>query len=367
MPKPTREREIEEDRDDEQEENNKSLLDDSDIEGDEEDDGPDNAAARKAAREEEARKARRSSADDDDDEEDERLAHDDDEEDEPRPRGRRARRNQARRLREQQSRQEIQALTGTVHELRQHLEQMSRSQLGLAAGDIDAQIGTLQGQLEGIEAAHAKAVSDGDGVGAAKAMRLAREAERRIDGLVFERRRLEQVARSASQPPQQRQVAQREAPDPRAASFANKFLEDHEWFDPEDPSDEESMIVKAIDAALESEGYRSNTKQYWTELRRRVKARGLGGTDMDDDDDDDRDDPPRRRSNNGGLPPRSRSRSGGRNGGGGFKLTQLMKDALEAEGLLEEKNLSEDQLKYRRRLVKKWKDGTDAARQNRAR
>lgn len=365
MPKPIREREIEEDRDDEQNDNNKALLDDSDIDGDDEDDGPDNAAARKAARDEEARKARRAAVDDDDDDEDERLAHDDDDdEDEPRPRGRRARRNQARRLREQQARQEIASLTGTVQELKTHLEQMSRGQLNLAAGDIDSQIGTLQGQLESIEAAHAKAVTDGDGVAAAKAMRLAREAERRIDGLVDERRRLEQVARTASTPRQAQAQPQSQGADPRAAAFANKFLEDHEWFDPDDPTDEESMIVKAIDASLESEGFRSNTSQYWKELRRRVKARGLGGSNVEDDDDDIDETPQRRPRGNGGLPPRSRSGGASRKSSG-FRLDAHMVEALEAEGLADTKNLNEDQLKYRKRLVQKWRDGFEAARQKR--
>lgn len=367
MAKPQREREIEEDRDDDildDADKNKdtSMLGDDDL--DEEDDGSDNAAAR---REQEREARRKKAATDDEDDEDETLGYDEEEEEESRPRGRRARRNQARRARDQQQQQLITSLYQEVVQQRQAIEGMSRSQLGLAAGDIDGQIAQLQSQLAGLDEAHAKAVSDGRGEDATKAMRLSREAEARLQGLTYERRQLEAAARRQAAP-QQRQEQQRQTADPRAVAHSNRFMDRYDWFDPNDPTDEDSNIVKALDAAVESDGFDPSTKRYWTELERRMKKRGLiggDGDDMDDDDDDRSERRERRRPNSGGLPPRSRSNAGQGRRETGFKLTPLMKEALEAEGLLDEKSLSDDQKKYRKRLVTKWRDGTEAARQAR--
>lgn len=350
---PKRERELE--RDDLEDDKDKIVGDDKSMLADDddlEDDGPDNA---------EARRERRVETNEDDD----RLAYDDEDEDDVGAAGggRRARRNRARRLREQQSQQHIAQLTGVVTTLQSQLERMSHGQLSLAAGDIDGQIGQVQGHLSTIDAALAKAVKDGDDAAFAQANRLRDEARDRLSSLAYERRRLEVAAQQRPDPRQlqQRQQVQ-QGPNPVAVRLSEKFMSRHPWFDPDDPSDEDSQIVKAIDDALANEGSNPGTKQHWQELERRVKARGLGaGGDMDDEDD--RDETTQRRSQpsrrgNGGLPPRAGRGSGGRGAGrGDFTLTPFMRETLEAEGILETKGLTEDQLKYRKKLTSQWKEG----------
>lgn len=364
-PRP-REREIEEDRSDDVvvvvDPKDKTMLADADT--DVEDDGPDNAAARRQAEADAARRPPRAAAVADEDEEDARLAYDDDEGEDRGVGGRRARRNRARRERDTQSAQQIAALTGRVQELQTHLESMSRGQLSLAAGDIDGQIQTEQGRLQTIDAALAKAVKEGDDVTFARANQLRDEARDRIAQLGAERYRLAAVARQSPQPAATAQrPAAAAAPDPVAVRHSETFMSRHDWFNPDDPADEDSQIVRAIDDALANEGYRPNTPLYWRELERRVAARGLGksGDDDVDDRDQDRDERPAPRRN-GGMPPRAGRGSGDRPAGGSrtLRLDDTMKEVLESEGLLEVKGLTEDQLKLRRKYVKSWDDGFKA-------
>lgn len=371
-----REREVEEDRDegrDDVEDKTKkpgSMLDDSDLE-DEQDEGLDNAEARREQEAERRRAADRDDAGEDDEEEDARLAYSDDEDDDYQPErlSRRRRRNRARKQRSQADQATIVALTEELAAMRGHIDQVSRGQLGLAASDLDGQISQLQGQLEVIEAAQARAVKEGNDEEWAKARRLEREATQRLAVLGAERSRLVAFARQQQpQAPQQRQPT----PNPTAARFAQRFMERHDWFNPNDPTDEDSNIVKAIDAALVNEGYDPNQKRFWVELERRSRARKLGDYGDNEETDDMRDDDEReerterrerRPARRDALPPRSRggNRGGGAGGAGGFRLTPMMREALEAEGLDDEKNLTEDQRKYRSRLIKTWKDGTERA------
>lgn len=358
-PKPqAREREVEEDRDDilaTETPSNKSMLQEE-----EDADGPDNAEARREQRRPAARE-----------EDDERLAYDDADDAPEVGQGRRARRNRTARLRQQQQDAHIAKLTGHVVALQGQLEGMSRGQLSLAAGDIDGQISQQQGHLETIDAALAKAVKDGDDAMFARANRLRDEARDRLQGLQYERRRLEHAA---SQRPQQEQQQRQEqarggpaAPNPVAVRLSEKFMARHPWFDPEDASDEDSQIVKAIDDALANEGSNPGTKQHWIELERRVKARGLGGGDDVEDDNESRDENRRewRPTRHGGLPPRGRRGAGGRGASGGdFKLTTFMRETLDAEGLAEEQGLTEDQVKLRRKYIKTWRDGFDRVAQS---
>jgi hypothetical protein len=376
-----REREVEEDRDDvrdvrdDVEDKTKkpsTMLDDSDLEG-EQDEGLDNAEARREQESARKRAVARDDVDDRDDEEEEdaRLAYSDDEDDDYQPErlSRRRRRNRARKQRSQADQATIVALTEELATMRGHIDQVSRGQLGLAASDLDGQISQLQGQLEVIEQAQARAVKEGNDEEWAKARRLEREATQRLAVLGAERSRLVAFARQQQQP--QGGGQRQPASNPAAARFAQRFMDRHDWFDPADAADEDSNLVKSIDATLVNEGYDPGTRRFWVELENRCRARRIGhyGDNEENDDmrdDDERDERPERRqrpARRDALPPRSRgsNRGGGAGGAGGFRLTPLMREALEAEGLDDEKNLTDGQRKYRARLVKTWKDGTEAA------
>lgn len=338
-------------------------------------------AARKSR--EAARKSReavfgkRDSDDDfDDEQEDSRVAYDEETGDRADDRGaasRRQRRNRARRERRNQDAEVIAASNERIARLEAALEHMNRSQLGLAAGGIDAQINEARSHIAQIGDVIAKAVSDGDGVKVARAMALRDEANARLMGLGAERQRLEYAARQGGQQP--REQAQDQRPlvevDPDAKRYSETFMDRHPWFDPQDPEHEDSQIVKSIDDTLVNQGYKPNTARYWKELERRVEKRGLGKDDgdvRDDYDDDYGDERPRRRERsdrNGGLPPRSRrGGSGGGNRSEAFderRLPRLAKETLEHLGLFDKAGLDENQLKERESYIKQWRSGLKAA------
>lgn len=58
--------------------------------------------------------------------------------------------------------------------------------------------------------------------------------------------------------------------DPRHVAYANQFMVDHEWWDP-NGRDRESRQVLEIDRALAADGFDPRTKEYWDELRERVQ------------------------------------------------------------------------------------------------
>ena len=372
-PKPgARERDIEEDREDDVVDVVDPNKTDSMLAGDDDDeadDGPDNAIARKQAAEEERRAKARATTEDDADldaDEDARLAYDDEGSGGEERGGRRARRNRAKRLRDEQNQRQIEALTNTVAQQQAALDRISRGQLGLAAGDIDGQIQTLQGHLEQIDTAIEAAISAGDGAKHRQAMRLRDEARDRIQQLGAERYRLAAIAQQSQPAAAQPARPTATAPDPAAVRHSETFLRRHSWFDPDDPTHEDSQIVKAIDDALANEGYKPSTPLYWRELERRVAARGLGKSgddDVEDDREDEVEERPLRRRTGGGIPPRARGSAGGERPRSRNTLTldPLMKEALDAEGLLEVKGLTDDQLKLRRKYVKTWSEGLKAA------
>lgn len=357
MPKPQREVEIEEDDLDPQIDDNanKQVVDEDD-------------AARKS------REAVFGKDEDDFDEpqEDSRLAYDEDTGDvrDDRP-SRRQRRNRARRERRNQDAAIIEASNERIARLEAAIENMSRAQLGLHAGGVDSQIAETRGHIAQIGDVIAKAVSEGDGVKVARAMALRDEANQRLMQLSIERGRIEQVA--TQRPQQVEQQTPRPTVDPDAARYSEIFMDRHPWFDPEDNSDEDSQIVKAIDDKLVNDGFKPNTARYWKELEKRVAARGLGKDrdDMEDDygaDDDGYDDrrrPARRDPDGrGGLPGRSQRGGTGARREAAYderRLPPLARDTLDQLGLLDKNGLSKEQLAERENYIQTWRKGLKAA------
>lgn len=364
-----------------------TLVKDADLEPDEFDDGEDNAIARRQAEEDERRKKRGGKAEVDDEEEevDTRAAYDDDDEDEePRGNSRRARRNRARREAREQSSAVIAKQEERIRQLEAGMQGMSFAQLELRVGDVDGQIAGMQGQLETIDAAMARAIAEQDQPRIRNALKLRDEANARLVVLGQERQRIEGVARQMAQPQQQQRPQQEQQRqqgqvdvDPVAERFSERFMDRHPWFDPLDNKDEDSQMVKAIDDTLVNEGYKPNTKRYWVELEHRVRARGLGekednmGYDRRDDrDDDDREERRDRRQSSsrssGGLPRRSaRGNGGGRDSSRDNSertLPPLAKDTLDQLGLLDKAGLTKEQLAEREGYIKTWQKGLKAAR-----
>lgn len=347
--------------------NTEVIADDEDA--NEFDDGPDNAAARKEAAAEERRAKSRRSDDELDDEQDRRLAYDDIDDEDGGTSSRRRRRNRSRREARNASQSLIAEQAARIAKLEGAMAEVGRSQIGLAAGDIDGEIARVQGYLERIDGAMGLAMREQNDVEFRRALRLRDEANARLSDLSMRRQHLAAMAQQQTQQQMQPRTQPQVEVDPVAERFSDRFMDRHPWFDPTDTSHEDSQIVKAIDDTLVNEGFKPNTRRYWMELERRVEARGLGDAPEGDgmEDDDYRDQPRRKEKNSGGLPPRSRRSGGsGRKSDDGYddrRLPAMARETLDQLGLLEKKGLSADQLKERAHYIKTWRAGLkDAAR-----
>lgn len=295
-----------------------------------------------------------SDASEEDDDKDARFAYDDEDDEDSGGSSRRRRRNSARRAAAAQSQAVIGQLAGRVQQLEAVLSDVGRSQIGLAASEIESQMRFLQGKIREIDAAMARAIKDGNSDDYVQAQSFRDEARDRLQGLDFQRRRLAAEMQPAAAPSYAPPPAPsgRPQPDPRAVRLSERFMERHPWFDPEDLEHEESQMVVAIESALAAEGSNPATKKHWIELENRVRARSLGEEDGNV-----------AKSSGGNYRP-----TAGRDSGGGrpagttrFTLTQEMKEALDAEGLLDEKDLTKEQRAQREKYVKTWKSGFEAA------
>ena len=73
--------------------------------------------------------------------------------------------------------------------------------------------------------------------------------------------------------------------DPRHVAYANQFIVDNDWWDP-NGRDEESKKVLELDRSLVVEGYDPRTKEYWDELRERVQEALPDRFESQDDQDE---------------------------------------------------------------------------------
>lgn len=105
-----------------------------------------------------------------------------------------------------------------------------------------------------------------------------REATDSSDGAAFmkaqemwydSRRKVESMRGLKEQAVRQPEVS---AIDPQLKRFANEWMEDNDWYDP-NGNDEDSQIAKIIDSRLVAEGWNPATEDYWDELDRRLQKR----------------------------------------------------------------------------------------------
>lgn len=337
----------------------------------EDNDGFDTPPVRKEQREvvRDSRTGRFVSSDDDDGGEDthhgdDEFAYSIDDEDDEYASSRRQRRNRNRRARQAQDAAVIGHLQHEIGQLRTLVGEMGRGQVSIVAGEIDNQIATEQGRLSQIDAAIAEAIKNGDTITYQRGQQLRDEARERIQGLQFHRRRIDAQMQDTGpsayggQPQPQPNNQQQNQPDPRAQRLSEMFMERFPWFDPTDPGDDDSREVVFLEGELARKGSNPASPKHWQRLEKLVRERNLGADYEGDDDMDDYNDKPRRRARPGS------GRSSGSPAGSSrtFRLDATMKEALDAEGLLDAKGLTEDQLKRREKLVRTWQSGLEKAR-----
>lgn len=157
--------------------------------------------------------------------------------------------------------------------------------------DVDQRIRTLESQITSASAIEFEAARKDNRADYIEARRIS-------DGLRQDLAELQthrgEIARRATARPERTEVsAQPAQPDALLVTQAQRWARDHAWFDVHG-SDEDSVIVRALDEALLSEGADPRSASYWEELTRRVKRRlperfkgkrhDAGDDDVEDDD-----------------------------------------------------------------------------------
>lgn len=89
------------------------------------------------------------------------------------------------------------------------------------------------------------------------------------DERIYKARRGLEIANSQQQQRKQPQRPQGDAPN----RHAQTWIEDHDWFDPSDETDPDSMVIRAIDKQLAREGLNPRSPEYFEELEERAKER----------------------------------------------------------------------------------------------
>lgn len=298
-------------------------------------------------------------------EEDARLAYDDGSEGAEERLSRRKRRNRARRDALGTKDAMIEALMQRVDQLSNIVNGVTKGQASLTLNTIDSQLGAAQQALQMADEELARAVANSDGEKFREIQKLRDEASTRVFQLSTAKQRMviesQQGGPVVPQTPQQRgQQQQQQQFSPKATEYTETFLNRFSYFDP-NGTDEDSMLIRAIDDSVAAEGYRPDTPMYWRTLEQRLAARGFYPEKEGNDSDDDTPSPPaQRQAARAGVPPTSTGRSTRRGGGTTFQLDPMMTEYLRGEGLLEP-NLPPEDKARRDRLVAQWRNNAQRA------
>lgn len=183
-------------------------------------------------------------------------------------RERRRKERQERKERRQESisrdKLELDFLRKRNDELERRVSAQEQRTFSLDINGIDAQILKAQQEIEMAERVIAKAVAAGNGDDVAQALRYRDQAFAAVHQLTAHKAQTTQ-----------RQIAQTPAKnslDDITLTYAKEFIEENSWYDPQG-RDEDSAIVLAIDQGLVKDGYRTDSEEYWEELRRRAAKR----------------------------------------------------------------------------------------------
>jgi hypothetical protein len=222
---------------------------------------------------------------------------------ERRQRQREARERLEKELRFYQSRNEQLERRFSAVETRQ--QQQERLTLQQAIEQTEAQIK----EAKKIEA---EAIAEADGASAVEARDIAQALEEKHRRLVAAKTRTERPAPS-----------QDRVPPPAMAAAFDWIKANKDWYDPQG-GNEDSVLASAIEDRLSRENkIDPATPEFWAELDRRLKARGIGkkaAVDEKDDDDDNASSHAAPRSGNG-KPAGERTDARTKSNGGGPKVS----------------------------------------------
>jgi hypothetical protein len=197
-------------------------------------------------------------------------------------------RRQAQRRYQQRLQRENEELRTTVQQLARGQNEIYQRLSGNEGVTLDSQLAEVDGKLQQANAILGRTrnattpTAEQDFV----------EALNIRDQLVEARRNLsmaKQYREQRAQQPQQVQPQQSTEVTPKVRHAASFIAENSDWYDPK-MGNRESQLAERLSAVLDAEGdYDPNTKEYWTELNKRVHAHPQlahlfeeGGADDDD-------------------------------------------------------------------------------------
>jgi hypothetical protein len=234
--------------------------------------------------------------------EDKRLAQKDEDEDEPEDglsapaRRKESAKERRERLKKQHKRERLERdfLLKRNEDLEKRVMAMEGRQSQTETAAIDQRINQLNVQLANADRVIADALRKPNGGGAdefVEAQRIRDQLRDQLGELTASKRTQQQSGARAERAPEQSQRAA--APDARVVRHARDWASQHDWFD-FNSTDEDSVIVRAIDEALAAEGFNPASEEYWEELTARVKRRlpekfKRAARDESDDEDTDMD------------------------------------------------------------------------------
>lgn len=163
------------------------------------------------------------------------------------------------REKEESTRRELAAERAARKELEDRLAKLEGRDRSRDLAGVEAGLRRTESAYETAKAAYAAAIAEHDGEAATAAleqMDVARENYRQLT--------------AAKQNFETQQRAPKTNVNPAAANYAQAFINEHKWYKHEG-DDEDSAIVKTIDIAMHRQGWDPSTKEYWDELRARVK------------------------------------------------------------------------------------------------
>ena len=157
----------------------------------------------------------------------------------------------------------INALKKQNSELAERLAVLEKRTSGAELARLDKAIDDAGTRVEYAKMKLQEAVNARDGAEVTKAQQLWYDSMRQLESLQAIKTN---ANKKSSQPPQNNI----QVPDPMVQRMATRWMEKHEWYDPQ-LRDPDSRVAQTVDQALTEEGFDPSLPEYWEELDERLQ------------------------------------------------------------------------------------------------
>ena len=161
---------------------------------------------------------------------------------------------------EQEKNVKIQHLERQNQELLERMSVLERKSHGSDLARLNKAIEDEQAKILFAKQKIAEATSTGNGELLTNAQEMWFNARRNAEAL-------ENIKRKSTAPRQQQAIS---APDPSVTRYAQQWMSQNAWYDPQG-RDADSKVTLTIDNALAEEGFNPQTPDYWEELDNRLQ------------------------------------------------------------------------------------------------